>query len=211
MQGLLGKKIGMTRVFDETGKVNPVTVIECGPCPVVQVKTEKNDGYDALQIGYGDMKDKNVGKPMSAHYKKAGVKPKRILKEIKGVDVKNIKLGQELTVDMFTDIKYVDVVGLSKGRGFAGTIKRHNFSRGRETHGSRNHRAPGSIGGHSYPARVWPGKKLPGHYGSATVTIRNLSVISVDKEKNVIMVKGAIPGHSNGYIFVREAIASTKG
>lgn len=206
MKALLGKKVGMSRIFHEDGSSSPVTLVECGPCPVIQVKTPEKDGYAALQIGYGDVKEKSCTKARVQHCKKAGVEPVRYLRELRLDEKPSVNAGEKLTAGVFNEVRFVDVQGISKGRGFAGTIKRHNFSRGKETHGNTNHRAPGSIGNHSYPARVFPGKKMPGHYGAAKSTVRNLAVIRVDEESNLLVVRGSIPGPNNAIVFVREAV-----
>jgi large subunit ribosomal protein L3 len=205
LKGLLGKKLGMTRVFDGEGSAIPVTMIECGPCPVLQVKTMDKDGYNAVQIGFGSRKEKHASKANIGHCKKTGANPARIMKECRSKDPVELKAGQVLTAELFAEIPVVDVIGYSKGRGFTGTIKRYHFKRGRETHGNKNHRSPGSVGNHTYPARVFPGKRLPGHSGDERVTIKNLKVIKIDVNKNLILVKGAIPGPANGYLFVKEA------
>lgn len=203
MRGLIGKKVGMTQVYDEQGIMTPVTVVEAGPCVVTQVKTEKNDGYNAIQVGYGDRKKKHLTKPMEGHFKRAKVEPKRILAEFDLIPGFEYKMGQEFTVSLFKPGEYVDVSGTSKGRGFAGVIKRHNFSTQPKTHGTKNtYRHPGSIGQASDPSRVFKGMKMAGHYGNAKVTLPNVEIIQVDKEKNQILLKGPVPGANNGIIYI---------
>lgn len=203
MRGLIGKKVGMTQVYDEQGIMTPVTVVEAGPCVVTQVKTKKNDGYDAIQVGYGDRKKKHLTKPMEGHFKRAKVEPKRILAEFDLIPGFEYKMGQEFTVSLFKSGEYVDVSGISKGRGFAGVIKRHNFSTQPKTHGTKNtYRHPGSIGQASDPSRVFKGMKMAGHYGNAKVTLPNVEIVQVDKEKNQILLKGPVPGANNGIIYI---------
>ncbi|MBG9791264.1 50S ribosomal protein L3 [Paenibacillus dendritiformis] len=205
MKGILGKKLGMTQVFTAEGNVVPVTVIEAGPCVVLQKKDVENDGYEAIQIGYADKKEKRSTKPEVGHAKKANTTPKRYVKELRGVDLSQYEVGQELKADIFAEGEFVDVTGISKGKGFAGVIKRWGQSRGPMAHGSRYHRGPGSMG--SIQAnRVPKGKRLPGHMGSETVTIQNLEVVKVDAERNVILVKGSIPGPKNSFVHVKQAI-----
>ena len=203
--GLIGKKVGMTQIFDEAGKVIPVTVIEAGPCVVAQIKTKETDGYDAVQLAFGDKKEKNSNKPELGHFKKANTTPKRFLKEIRGVDVSNYQLGMEIKADIFENGEMVDVTGTSKGKGFQGVIKRHNQTRGPMGHGSQYHRGVGSMGT-MLPMRVLPGKKLPGHMGNATRTIQNLEIIEVDLKNNVILIKGNVPGPKKSIVFIRSAI-----
>jgi large subunit ribosomal protein L3 len=206
MQALLGKKLGMTQIFDEkTGEVTPVTVIQVGPCPVVQVKTTAEHGYEAVQIGFGDIRSTVVNLPTRGHYAKAKVVPRRMLREFRVEDASGYTVGQELTVEMFQDAKVVDVIGTSKGRGFAGTVKRHKFHTGPRTHGSRNYRAPGSIGSNSTPNRVFKGQRMPGHHGDVRVTVRNVAVAQIDAANNLILVGGAVPGCRNGFVLVRSA------
>lgn len=203
MKGLIGKKMGMTRVFDEDGRSIPVTVLECGPCPITQIKTNEKDGYQAVQLGFGaDRKEKRTPKPLLGHLAKSGSGPQRLLREFRVNDLEGYALGQNLTVDLFDGIAKVRVTGISKGRGFAGVIRRYNFQRGRETHGSHNHRVPGSIGACATPSRVYRGKRMPGRMGNDKVTVKNLEVVRVDKENNLLFVKGAVPGARNGFILV---------
>lgn len=205
MKGILGKKLGMTQVFTPEGNVVPVTVIQAGPCVVLQKKDVDNDGYESIQIGFADKKEKNATKPEVGHAKKANTAPKRYVKEFRGVALGEYEVGQELNADLFSEGEFVDVSGTSKGKGFQGVIKRHNQHTGPMSHGSRYHRGPGSMG--SIAAnRVMKGKKLPGHMGSETVTLQNLQVIKVDAERNVILVKGSIPGPRNSYVSVKSAV-----
>ena len=202
---ILGRKIGMTQVWDEDDNVVPVTVIQAGPCTVSQVKTKATDGYDAVQIGFGDIKAKRVNKPMAGHFNKAGVEPMRYLREVRVENGEDCKCGDKVTVSDFADVKSVDVIGVSKGKGFQGTIKRWNFSRGPMAHGSRNQREPGSIGQCAYPARVRKGLHMAGHMGDARVTVKNLKLVSIDAEQNLMLVKGAVPGGKNALVQVRMA------
>jgi len=204
-KGILGKKLGMTQVFTPEGLALPVTVIEAGPNIVLQKKDIENDGYEAIQVGYSDKKERNATKPELGHAKKAGATPKRYVREIRGVNMQDYEVGQEIKADLFTEGEYVDVTGTSKGKGFQGSIKRHNQSIGPMSHGSRYHRGPGSMG--SIQAnRVPKGKKLPGHMGHETVTLQNLQIVKVDADRNVILVKGSIPGPNNSYVNVHSSI-----
>ena len=206
-KGLIGKKIGMTQVFDESGKVIPVTVVELGPCVVVQKKTAENDGYEAVQLGFGDVKVKAVNKPMTGHFKKADVAPKKVLREFRLEDTASLNVGDILKADVFAAGDKVDVVGTSKGRGTAGAIKRWNFSRLKESHGTGPvARHAGSLGACSDPSRVYKGKKLAGHLGAERVTIQNLDVVKVDAENNLIAIKGAIPGPKKGIVMVVNSV-----
>ncbi|MDO9229324.1 MAG: 50S ribosomal protein L3 [Syntrophales bacterium] len=204
-KGLIGKKLGMTQIFSDEGVSVPVTVIEVEPSVVIQKKTTKTDGYDALQLGYGRIKQRNVTKALQGHFKKADKGLFRVLREF-NMDPDGCEAGQELNADMFAPGDYVDVVGTTKGKGFAGVIKRHGFHGGRATHGSMFHRAPGSIGASADPSRVFKGTKLPGHMGSARKTVQNLLVWAVRPEMNVILVRGAVPGSKNGYVLIKQAI-----
>lgn len=207
MKSIMGKKIGMTQIFDENGVMIPVTVVEAGPVVVTQIKTEETDGYNAVQVGFGEVKEKHVNKPMKGHFAKAGVALKKHVKELKPEDgVENYSLAQEIKVDIFEVGEKIDVIGISKGKGFQGSIKRHGQSRGPETHGSHYHRAPGSMGSASDPSKVRKGKKLPGHMGHTRVTIQNLEVARVDAEKNLILIKGAIPGPKKGLVVIKTAV-----
>ena len=203
MIGLIGKKLGMTRKFNEDGRSIPVTVIQAGPCVVTQVKTEKTDGYSAVQIGFGAKKPKNTPMPMQGHFRKAGTDPLRTVIEYRVDDTTDFNLGDSVDLSVLAEVETVDVTGTTKGRGFAGTIKRHGQHRGPDGHGSKNVRAMGSIGMHTFPGRVVPGKDMPGHYGAKKETKKNLTVVAVDQEKNLILVKGSVPGHKNGIVFIR--------
>jgi large subunit ribosomal protein L3 len=202
---ILGRKLGMTQVWDEDDNVVPVTVILAGPCTVSQVKTKETDGYEAVQIGFGDIKAKKVNKPMAGHFEKAGVEPMRYLREVRVEDASQYKTGDKVTVADFADVTAVDVTGTSKGKGFQGTIKRWNFHRGPMTHGSRNQRKPGSIGQCAYPARVRKGLHMAGHMGDERVTVKNLKLVRVDTDQNLLLVKGAVPGGKNALVQVRMA------
>ena len=206
-KGLIGKKIGMTQLFDENGTVVPVTVIEAGPCAVTQKKTVENDGYDAIQLGFGDVKVQRVNKPMQGHFAKADVAPKKVLKEFRLDDCAAFNVGDILKADTFEVGDRVDVVGTSKGKGTAGAIKRWNFGRLKETHGSGPVvRHAGSLGACSDPSRVFKGKKLAGHLGAERVTIQNLDIVKVDAENNLIAIKGAVPGPKGGIVVLKNSI-----
>lgn len=205
MSGLIGKKIGMTSIFDENGKNIPCTVIEAGPCIVTQVRTQEVDGYEAVQLGFDDATEKSATKAGLGHAKKAGTSVKRKVVEFKGFDAE-YKLGDAITVEQFTEGEFVDVAGTSKGKGFQGVVKRHGFGGvGQATHGQHNRlRAPGSIGAASYPARVFKGMKMAGRMGGDTVKVQNLRVLKVVAEKNLLVVKGCVPGHKNAYVIIRK-------
>ena len=206
-KGLIGKKIGMTQIFDEAGNVVPVTVVEAGPCTVTQIKTMENDGYEAIQVGFGDVKVSRVNKPMKGHFDKADVAPKKTLKEFRLDSIDGIEVGNILKADTFEVGEVVDVKGTSKGHGTAGAIKRWNFSRLRMTHGTGpNHRHAGSLGACSSPSRVFKGKKMAGHYGHETVTVQNLKIAKADAENNLIAIKGAIPGPKGGIVVIADAV-----
>lgn len=192
--GILGTKLGMTQVFDEAGKAIPVTVIQAGPCAVTQVKTAQTDGYSAIQVGYGEVSQKALNKPELGHLAKSGASPLRHLCEYRLEDVSQYELGQPITADVFSAGQIVDVIGTSIGRGFAGYQKRHNFKRGPMAHGSKNHRLPGSTGAGTTPGRVYPGKKMAGRLGGTQTTVRKLTVVRVDTERNLLLIKGAVPG-----------------
>ena len=211
-KGLLGKKIGMTQIFASDGKVVPVTVIEASPNLITQVKSVESDGYNALQIGGGVVKDKKVTKPQKGHFEKANVKPVKFLREVRLSNAPEQKVGDTITVDIFAEGEIVDVVGTSKGKGFAGTIKRHNFSRGPMGHGSKSHREPGSMGPRisGGGGKVFKGKKLPGRMGGERVTVQCLTVARVDVERNLILIKGAIPGPKNGSVLIRNTVKPPK-
>ena len=203
MRGLIGKKIGMTRVFNSNGNVIPVTVLEVGPCHVVQVKTLENDGYDAVQVGFMDSKKKHTTKPLAGHFNKNNVKPSKVLAEFQQVPKFDYKPGQIFNVTVFNEGDFVSISGKSKGRGFSGTIKKYSFSTQRKTHGQGDtHRHVGSIGAASDPSRVFPGKKMPGRYGNKTVSVKDLEVIEVKKNENQLLVKGSVPGSTNGIVYI---------
>jgi large subunit ribosomal protein L3 len=204
VKGLLGKKLGMTQVWDENNKVVPVTVIKAGPCVVTQVRTPDVDGYSAVQIGFGAIDPRKVNKPQAGHFAKAGVSPRRHLVEVRTENASEYTLGQQVGADTFEAGQFVDVVGTSKGKGFAGAMKRHGFHGLRATHGvQRKHRSPGSIGGCSTPGRVFKGMRMAGHMGTVRVTTQGLQVQSVDTERGLILIKGAVPGPKGGLVFVR--------
>ena len=206
-KGLIGKKIGMTQIFDEAGNAVPVTVVESGPCVVTQKKTTENDGYEAVQVGFGDVKVARVNKPMKGHFDKANVAPKKTLKEFRLDDISSINVGDILKADVFAAGDVVDVKGTSKGHGTAGAIKRWNFSRLRMSHGTGpNHRHAGSLGACSSPSRVFKGTKMAGRYGHETVTVQNLTVVKVDAESNLIAIKGAIPGPNGGTVVIHDTV-----
>ncbi|MBP3906541.1 MAG: 50S ribosomal protein L3 [Peptostreptococcaceae bacterium] len=209
MKGILGKKLGMTQIFTEAGDVIPVTVVEAGPVVVTQIKTTEKEGYNAVQVGYGEVKEKSLNKPQKGHLAAANVLKKH-LKEFRMDSVEGYTVGQEIKADIFAAGEKIDVTGTSKGKGFQGPIKRHGQSRGPESHGSRYHRRPGSMGACSFPGRVFKNKKLAGHMGSVTVTVQNLEVVRVDAEKNLILVKGAIPGAKGSVVTVKEAVKASK-
>ncbi|MCL2018624.1 MAG: 50S ribosomal protein L3 [Oscillospiraceae bacterium] len=210
-KGIIGKKIGMTQIFSEAGKVIPVTVVEAGPCVVTQKKTEENDGYTAFQLGYGDVSPKGVNKPRQGHFKKNDLPFKRHLREFKLEGVQ-YNVGDILKADVFEAGDVIDVSGISKGKGFQGTIKRHNTRSIKETHGSGpTHRHAGSMGANSSPSRIFKGKKMPGHMGSERITVQNLTVVKVDADNNLIAVKGAIPGPKGGVVCITDAIKAQGG
>ena len=209
-KGIIGRKVGMTQIFDEKGNVIPVTVIEAGPCTVAQVKTVETDGYDAVQLGFGEVKDKHINKPEKGHFVKAGLEAKKHLREFRLESVEGVKVGDEVKANVFEAGEKVDVQGTSKGKGFQGVIKRHGQHRGPMGHGSMYHRRPGSMGSTSTPGRVFKGKKLPGHMGRVTITIQNLDVVRVDMDKNVILLKGSVPGAKGSILKIKSAIKATK-
>jgi len=202
---ILGRKLGMTQVWSEDDKLLPVTVIEAGPCVVTQVKTQKRDGYSAAQIGFGDIKESKVNKPMAGHFAKAKVDAKKYLTEVRLGEGDSVKLGQTITVEVLDGAKQVHVTGVSKGKGFAGVMKRYNFKGGPGGHGSHFHRAPGSVGQCATPSRVFKGLKLPGHMGAETVTVKNLDIVKIDAEQNLLIVKGAVPGAKGALLTIRMA------
>lgn len=204
-KGILGKKVGMTQIFNEVGIAIPVTVVEAGPCMVVQKRTPENDGYTAIQLGFGEKRENLLNKPAKGHLAKAGVRPVRFLRELKVEDLDAYQVGQEIKADIFAEGEKVDVVGTSKGKGFAGGIKRHNFQRGPMAHGSKYHRRPGSSAAKG-PARTFKGRKLPGHFGVDRVTVQNLEIVKVDPERNLIAIKGAVPGPRGGLLLVKNSV-----
>lgn len=210
MKSILGKKLGMTQVFDETGNVVPVTVIEAGPVVVTQIKTKETDGYNAVQVGYLERKEKHSNQPMKGHFSKAGVELKKHLREILVESTEEYSLGQEIKADIFEANQHVDVAGTSKGKGTQGSIKRHNYSRGPESHGSKSHRVGGARSAGSYPARVFKGRKGSGKMGNERVTVQNLEVVRVDVENNLLLIKGAIPGPKGGLVTIKETIKVSK-
>ena len=207
---LLGRKRGMAQLFADDGTVTPVTVVEAGPCTVMQLRTAENDGYSAIQLGYEDIRDKVSRKPQREQAKKIGTAPKRFLREDRLESDTELEVGAALTVELFEAGDLVDVIGTSKGRGFAGTIKRHSFARGPKTHGSMNYRRPGSIGCSAYPGRVFKGKRMGGHYGAKRKTIKNLEIVRVDTDRNLLLIKGSIPGAIGGFVQVRSARTGVK-
>ena len=204
-KAILGKKIGMTQIFDEKGAAIPVTVVEAGPCTVVQVKTKDADGYEAIQLGFGEVKEKKLIKPTKGHFTKANVTPKKHLREFRLEEI-SYNVGDEIKADIFTAGEFVDITGTTKGKGFQGVIKRHGQSRGPMGHGSMYHRRPGSMGSTSTPGRVFKGKKLPGHMGVQTITIQNLEVVRVDLDKNVLLVKGSVPGAKGSILKIKSSV-----
>ena len=205
-KAILTTKVGMTQVFSEDGVLTPVTVLQAGPCVVTQVKTVENDGYSAVQVGFGDIREKLVNKPKKGHFPKAGVTAKRFLKEFRLEDAESYTLGQEIKADVFAAGDKVDATAKSKGKGFQGAIKRHGQSRGPMAHGSKYHRHAGSNGSATTPGRVFKGKHMPGHMGAVRVTVQNLEVVSVDAEKNLILVKGAVPGPKKSLVMLKESV-----
>ncbi len=205
-KALIARKIGMTQIFVEDGSLVPVTVLQAGPCTVTQVKTVDNDGYSAIQVGFEDKKEKHTTKPEQGHFEKASVSFKRFVKEFRLENAEEFVVGQEITADVFEAGEKIDVSGTSKGKGYQGAIKRHNFSRGPMAHGSKYHRHAGSMGMASFPGKVFKGNKLPGHMGAEAVTIQNLEIVKVDAEQNLILVKGAVPGPKKSIVTVRDAV-----
>ncbi len=205
---IIGKKLGMTQIFNENGIVVPVTVIEAGPCTVTQIKTEETDGYSSIQLGFGDVKEKHLNKPLKGHFAKSKLALKKHLREFRVSNVDEVKVGDEIKVDVFEQGDKVDIQGITKGKGFQGVIKRHGQHRGPMGHGSMYHRRPGSMGSTSTPGRVYKGKKLPGHMGCETVTIQNLDVVKIDTDKNVILVKGSVPGAKGAILKIKKSVKS---
>ncbi|HCO19307.1 MAG TPA: 50S ribosomal protein L3 [Tissierellales bacterium] len=206
MKNMLGKKVGMTQIFKEDGTLVPVTVIEAGPLFVVQKKTVEKDGYNAIQVGFGDVKEKRMTKPAKGHFDKANVAYRKFLREFKVENPDEFEIGQEIKADVFSEGDMVDVTGSSKGKGTAGVIKRHGFGRGRETHGSKFHRMPGGMSAGTYPGRVFKGHRMMGRMGNERVTVQNLEVVRVDAEKNLILVKGAVPGPKKGLVSIKATV-----
>lgn len=204
-KGILGRKVGMTQIFDEVGKMVPVTAILAGPCVVVQKKTKENDGYEAIQIGYGEIKDKQVNKPQKGHFAKVHVQPKRITRELRLTDCSTYNVGDEYTVELFKVGDAVDISGISRGKGYAGVIKRHGLRRGQMSHGSKYHRRVGSLAAKGV-ARVFKGRKLPGQMGGVKRTVQNLKIIKVDAEKNLLLVKGSVPGAKGSILMVKDSV-----
>jgi large subunit ribosomal protein L3 len=201
--GLIGRKVGMTQIFSDRGEMIPVTVLQAGPCTVVQKRVKTKDGYDAVQVGFDPVtKKRGASKPAAGQFKKAGVAPQKVLREFRGMAPGEFELGQELKADVFQIGEKVDIVGVSKGKGFQGGVKRHGFRGGADTHGSMFHRAPGSIGASSYPSRVFPGQHLPGHMGVDRVTVKHLAVVGVDPDRGLLLVKGAVPGAPRGIVLI---------
>jgi large subunit ribosomal protein L3 len=207
MKALLGRKIGMTQIFNEEGKAVPVTVIQAGPCVVVQTKTQDTDGYEAIQVGFEEQKESRVVKPLKGHFSKAQVKPLKFLREFRLANANDYQVGQEINVDIFQVGDQVDVTGISKGKGFAGSIKRHNFGRGPMAHGSKYHRGSGSLGALG-PNRVFKGRKLPGRMGTEKVTVQNLQIVKIDAERNLLLVKGAVPGPKKALLTIKASVKS---
>lgn len=208
-KGILGKKIGMTQIFSAEGRAVPVTVVEAGPCVVIQKKTIATDGYEAVQLGFNERKERLVNKPLMGHFKKSGSKPYKFLHELKLDSGENYDLGQEIKADVFNEGEFVDVTGVSKGKGFAGVIKRWNFTRGSMGHGSMYHRRTGSLGA-TDPARVFKGRKMPGRMGGDRTTIQGLQVAKVDSERNLLLIRGAIPGANGAFVFVKQTVIRAK-
>jgi len=202
MKGIIGRKLGMTRIFNEDGKVVPVTVIEAGPCPVVQIRTKDRDGYDAIQLGFGERKEQRTNKPLMGHFKKSGVQPATLLREVRVDDASAVEVGSRVKADIFEVGERVKITGFSKGKGFQGVVKRWGFGGGPDSHGSKTHREAGSIGQCATPAKVWKNRKMPGHTGNRRITVKNIEVINVDAENNLIAVRGAVPGHVKSYVMV---------
>ena len=208
MKAILGEKIGMTQIFTEDGRVVPVTVVKAGPCVIVQKKTVESDGYNAVQVGFGDIKEKNVNKPLKGHFGKVKAPPTRYLREFRGDDAEGLEAGAEIKADIFEAGEKIDVSGISKGKGFLGVIARWGQHRGPMSHGSRYHRRPGSMGACASPGKVMKGKRLPGRGGFDKVTIQNLEVVKVDMDKNLILIKGAVPGAKGGLVTIKKSVKS---
>lgn len=211
LNSFLGKKIGMTQIYSEDGKLIPVTLVQAGPCSVMQIKTVENDGYSAIQLGFDDRKKKSTTKSEIGHASKCSLEPKRFIREIKHESSADIKIGQSITVDVFQDVKVINVIGITKGKGYAGVMKRWNFKGGLNTHGSTRHRPPGSISSNTDPARVIRGKKMAGRLGGERVTIKNIDVVKVDLKRNLLFLKGAVPGHKGSYLILDNAKSGKVG
>ena len=209
-KAILATKVGMTQIFNDDGMLIPVTVLQAGPCTVTQIKTEENDGYAAVQVGYGDIREKLVNKPVKGHFAKAGVAVKRFLKEFRFENAAEYQVGQEIKADIFAEGDHVDATAISKGKGYQGAIKRHGQSRGPMTHGSKYHRHAGSNGAASDPSRVFPGKKMPGQMGHVQVTVQNLEIVKVDAENNLLLVKGSVPGPKKSLITIKESVKAVR-
>ena len=205
IKALIGKKIGMTQIFDQDGMIVPVTVIEAGPCTVVEKKNKQSDGYDALQLGYGEAKSFRLNKPVLGKFTKNNLTPVKVLKEFRGSEIDEIKIGDTIDISVFNDVNSVSITGISKGKGYQGVVKRWGFAGGKDTHGSMFHRAPGSIGQSSYPSKVFKGLRMPGHMGMAKNTVLNLKLVKIDGEQNLMYVKGAVPGANNNIIYIYAA------
>lgn len=205
-KAIIGKKLGMTQVFEENGILVPVTVIEAGPCTVVQKKTDETDGYNAIQVGFGNLKEKHANKPVQGHFKKAGVSLQKVLREFRLEDISSYEVGSEIKADVFAKGDKVDVTGISKGKGYQGPIKRHGQSRGPMSHGSKYHRGVGSMGAATSPGKVAKGKKMAGHMGNEQVTVQNLEIVRTDADKNLILIKGAIPGPKGSVICIKDSV-----
>ena len=210
MKGIIGKKIAMTQIFTEEGKVIPVTMVEAGPCTVTQIKTVEKEGYGALQLGFGAVKEKKVSKPQKGHFESKNLEPRRHLAELRVEDPAGYQLGQEITVDIFAKGDHVDITGRSRGKGFAGVIKRHNFRGGPGSHGSHFHRAPGAIGACATPSRVFKGTRMPGRMGAERVTALNLEIVDVKTERNILLLRGSVPGPDGGLLLIRESVKTRK-
>jgi len=205
IQGMIGKKLGMTQVFTEGGQVIPVSVVQAGPCRVVQLRTPEKNGYSAIQLSYQEVKEGKLSKPGAGHFRKAGTPPSRYLREFPG-DLQDVQVGQVITADIFRKGEKVDVAGVSKGKGFAGVIKRHHFSGGPATHGSMFHRTPGSIGSSSYPSRVWKNQRMAGRMGNERVTVKNLEVVEVKVDQNLLLIRGAVPGSAGTLLIIKKVV-----
>ena len=205
IQGMIGKKLGMTQVFTESGQVIPVSVVQAGPCRVVQLRTPEKNGYSAIQLSYQEVKEGKLSKPGAGHFRKAGTPPSRYLREFPG-DLQDVQVGQVITADIFRKGEKVDVAGVSKGKGFAGVMKRHHFSGGPATHGSMFHRTPGSIGSSSYPSRVWKNQRMAGQMGNERVTVKNLEVVEVKVDQNLLLIRGAVPGSPGTLLIIKKVV-----